>query len=639
MIIDETPLYGRIQVETSPFTTPYSWTDATTSILSFKYSEGGRITSPGSRVTDAGQATIVYRSLASVPTVGSLIRIRRYGTTEYAFVGVISDVAQRQVMEFDVSTTTPVVYTTVYALDWVGYVGQFQLTSFRGGTPSAPKFGRNGYNLYDRVNWINYGLDATGATEFISLGSSSAASLNLHDSAFQGSVLDNLDLAAQTVGAYWYGTHVIPTDNTTGRDGLIEWKYNATTVSSGKTFTDGVGLAGELHYTEIDLESSSAFVVNDVYIHNDAIVSSTDTHVTTYSNPSNLGYGFETIAGSPVLVSHTAFPTTEVFNYRDTTSIATYGTRKIDIDVNAALPQVLTAIGSPAITDEALHHNLCGNPSMEYADTGWENSSNVRVARRVTYDDYAVDAYEGKWAMRIRQTTLAATGVIQYRGTESDGIPVTAGMYYRLSGYMLKGNPARGDTRGQARISWLDNDGTVLSSTSGTATALSTTTWTQLTAAGVAPANAVRAYIRFVTDRTAGGNISVGDHSWLDAVIFHKTSSTTTPAHTYFDGDTANTNSYLYLWTGTPGLSQTIRVTNKLYDVAQALITQYASTSIRAIRIRWNAQESLSSVSSLTVGKTISLKNNGTTATYRIIGIEAEAYRSRYMIDYYLLKI
>jgi transcription elongation GreA/GreB family factor len=59
---------------------------------------------------------------------------------------------------------------------------------------------------------------------------------------------------------------------------------------------------------------------------------------------------------------------------------------------------------------------------------------------------------------------------------------------------------------------------------------------------------------------------------------------------------------------------------------------------MRVSRIRWNAQEDLSAVSSLTVGKTVVLKYDGTTATYRIVGIDGSIQYSRYVIDYYLVK-
>jgi hypothetical protein len=78
---------------------------------------------------------------------------------------------------------------------------------------------------------------------------------------------------------------------------------------------------------------------------------------------------------------------------------------------------------------------------------------------------------------------------------------------------------------------------------------------------------------------------------------------------------------------------------NQLYNRAVSLASEYSTTSVRATRIRWNAQEDLASVSALTIGRRISIVYKGTTNNYRIIGIDGELSGDRYMIDYYLVKV
>jgi hypothetical protein len=112
--------------------------------------------------------------------------------------------------------------------------------------------------------------------------------------------------------------------------------------------------------------------------------------------------------------------------------------------------------------------------------------------------------------------------------------------------------------------------------------------------------------------------------------------STTIP---YYDGDTPWTSTWGYYWTGAVGLSPTIRFQNYVDDVATAILAANSTTSLRVSRIRWNAQEDLSSIPALSVGKTISLVYKGTTTTYRIIGIDGNVDPERYMIDYYLVKV
>lgn len=67
-----------------------------------------------------------------------------------------------------------------------------------------------------------------------------------------------------------------------------------------------------------------------------------------------------------------------------------------------------------------------------------------------------------------------------------------------------------------AAINWLGTAGNVISTTSGTGTALTgaSGTWTQLTATGAAPAGAVAATVRLVTTTTPGANTTV----WADGL-------------------------------------------------------------------------------------------------------------------------
>jgi hypothetical protein len=107
----------------------------------------------------------------------------------------------------------------------------------------------------------------------------------------------------------------------------------------------------------------------------------------------------------------------------------------------------------------------------------------------------------------------------------------------------------------------------------------------------------------------------------------------------YFDGDTPWSSSYGYFWTGGVGTSVSGKIGNWVDELASLILTKYSTTSLRVSRIRWNAQEDLTSVPALSVGKTISLIYKGTTTTYRIVGIDGNVDPERYMIDYYLQKV
>jgi YD repeat-containing protein len=187
--------------------------------------------------------------------------------------------------------------------------------------------------------------------------------------------------------------------------------------------------------------------------------------------------------------------------------------------------------------------------------------------------------------------------------------------------------------RAKFDVRWYDDAESLLSTTSTSFTTLTTAnTWYLVSGSAAAPANAVRATIEMLFERSGGGNITIGDRLWADAFMFSRSTAS------YFDGDSPHTTTYIYSWTGGVGASPSYRVSNYVDDLAQDILAKYSTTSMRATRIRWNAQEQLSAIPSLTVGKTISLIYDGTTTTYRIVGIDGNIDPSRYMIDYYLIK-
>ena len=152
-----------------------------------------------------------------------------------------------------------------------------------------------------------------------------------------------------------------------------------------------------------------------------------------------------------------------------------------------------------------------------------------------------------------------------------------------------------------------------------------------------APSNAERATVGIEYNRSGGGNFSAGDIFWGDGFVMRKSSSAT--AVTYFDGDNASDTSFQYIWTGELGLSPSFKVTNNLDNIAATYLSRYSTTSNRITRIRWNAQEDLTKVSLLRVGRTVSIIYDGTTTTHRIVGVDGNISPERYMIDYYLEKV
>lgn len=614
--IIENPIYGQLTLETSAWVTPFSWVDRSAAIVSgINYSQGGRVGLPGQSQVDVGTLNATFKNLTTAPLVGDLVRLRRTGTTEYLWVGYVQDVSQRVVFDRSVSLTTPVTLTTINCLDWVGYISQFQAIGVGG--LSAAFAVQTEYPYQSRARALNNVIDATNATQLISFDATSATSI-IGDTDVVGTISDHLDLAAYTQNLYWYGVNALPTNKTTGRTGLVTIRPLSTAPSSGETFTDAVGTAGQLHYTEIDFESSSQNVANTIVLNNYALITTTDPEVTKKGGGNKPNFGV--VNG----VEEVAVPYEASWSASDATSISTYGNRATEMSSNLA-----------GLVEDL---NLIGNPSMEYGDDGWSTGANRMARRKPAENSTPFAAANGEWALRYRLAATASTPSYRYSGSENDGVPVIAGTAYMLQGQGMRGVPNRTDVRSRAYITWQDEAGANISTIYGAQTSNpGGYVWTTVTVAGTAPAGAERAIVGIEFNRSGGGSFSAGDQFWADAFIMRKSSSTT-PV-TYFDGDTTGTTSSLYLWTGEVGLSPSFKVTNNLDDTISTYLTRYATTSNRITRIRWNAQEDMTAASNLRVGFTTQVTFKGTTTTHRIVGIDGNISADRYMIDYYLERV
>jgi hypothetical protein len=621
--IIEQPLYGEMLIETSPWASTFVWTDRTADLVAgFNYSQGGRVGPPGSSQVDVGTLNATFKNLSSVPGVGALVRISFSKFAGYAFVGYIENVSQRIVFDNSISLTTPITLTTIHCVDWVGYISQFQVVGVGGADQvSGTDLTNSNYEWYKRVAAINKVVDATYATKIISAGAISPVAF-MGDTDVVANMSEHLDLVSTTANCYWYPKNILPTNITTGRTGLIEVISVGSYTSSTKTFTDVLGTAGQLHYTEIDFENSTQNVANNIVLNNRARVNITNPDITKIGgfNETN----FMVINSQNVV----GVGLDRVQKTSDATSITTYGNRQAEFETNVATSTITLT-------------NLIGNPSAEYSDDGYNAGASVRVRRRRPLDETTpFDAWRGEWAIRMRQATTGSTGTIQYFGTESDGTPVVPGalLPYRVLVYARRGSPSATDARFRVEIDWKDADENTISSTIGAYTALTlSTAWYRGGAAASAPANATRAVIKVLFSRSGGGNIAAGNNYWIDGLFMGTYLGLPDPP--YIDGDQEWSAGTGYAWTGGVGSSPSIAFENKVDDAAAIILAKYANTSIRVSRIRWNAQEQLSAIPSLSVGKTISLVYKGTTTTYRIIGIDGNVDPERYMIDYYLVKV
>ena len=118
-----------------------------------------------------------------------------------------------------------------------------------------------------------------------------------------------------------------------------------------------------------------------------------------------------------------------------------------------------------------------------------------------------------------------------------------------------------------ARIVWYNASGTVLRTDNGTSTAFTNTAWTTITySQATPPAGAVTAQAYAVVN----GAAAVGYQFYISEAMFTRAGASTT----FFNGDTADDNSYLYTWTGQIGNSPSQKNTNTLTSLATTILAR-----------------------------------------------------------------
>jgi len=632
--IIENPILGQMTLETAEWVTSgFTWVNRTNQIIgSIDYRVGGRVGLPGQPSVDVGNLNVSFKNLTSQPLVGDLVRLRRNGTSEYVFTGYVQDISQRVFFDNFESLNNPVVVTSLVCVDWVGYISQLETLGAGGSSAATPGITRTDsyYVLADRITNLNRIFDSTNYTPLISLVGTFTDRFG--DTDLVGTVSSHLDLVANTALVSWSANSVLPTNRSTGRTNFISVYASSGNGSSGKKFTDELGVAGNLHYTEIDIESSSANIANNFLIENRCRFHIEQPEVTRVGgfNQEN----FAVIAGKQV----TGVMIDKSWETQNTVSIEAYGNRASQIQTNLPIRTLYKPPTQTPILITQPEPNFVTNPSMEYSDDGYSGLTSSKVRRRKPSEDSnPFDAYDGEWAMRSRVTSAVTGSRIIFGGGETDGLPVYTSVSQVFSAYAARSSGAsRTDVRAQARIRYFDDTETEIFIDSGSFVNLTAAnTWYRVVVNGVAPANAVRAQVELVFGRSGGGNHSVGDKLWGDAFRF----STASNMQFYVDGDQPWDDRDGYIWTGGVGASQSYLVNNVMDEYAARLLAKYSDTGLKISRIRWNVQEDITAVASLQVGKTVQVAYQGTTTTHKIVGIDGNVSTERYMIDYYLEKV
>lgn len=195
-------------------------------------------------------------------------------------------------------------------------------------------------------------------------------------------------------------------------------------------------------------------------------------------------------------------------------------------------------------TTQTVRTNLVYNPSMEYGDVGSDYPYNWYW----TYADYSNPSPVEDWT-----TTQADTGTHSYTATNNRGaakwiwlmpeiIPqVSAGKSYTLQARV---RTTVGDVDVRGFLGWGKANGATIGTVTGDYFTATNSGWTTVSMTATAPANTagVLVSIRFK-------NVPDGETIYVDSVMLEEGDEVLS----YFDGDTTDTASMTYAWTGTPG--------------------------------------------------------------------------------------
>lgn len=395
----------------------------------------------------------------------------------------------------------------------------------------------------------------------------------LQDNLVTGSLVDHFDLATQSVGAHWW------VDKTNVTQFVQDYNF----AVSSATFSDVVS-AGNIYYNSIETGYDTQDIVNQITLTNYGI------RKAIQGNSETEGYDVEWVDS-------------------DSTSITNWGARSTDLDSN--------------LRTVAVSKNLIERPSVEnylYEATSTNFFNSIEKPSEDASGAWA--AFNGVSAWRLRAITSAGlTGGLIF----ADRVPVVAGTtYYGLSYAATKATPS---TRARYRVEWYDENNAIISTSYGSYVSLTSfKTWYKLTWSGAAPAGAIYARITNVYDRSTGAAFAAGAMQWADAAYFGITNETD-----YFDGNTADTTTYLYSWDGTVDASTSTKYTNILDTRTAELLTKFSNPVVRVRSLTWNTAQNPTLAYTLDVGSFITVTFKGTTATYRIVGMSHDITPERWM--------
>jgi len=225
------------------------------------------------------------------------------------------------------------------------------------------------------------------------------------------------------------------------------------------------------------------------------------------------------------------------------------------------MSEFIVAIGQARVTPPPLittRTNLVPNPSFEVGTSGWARfGCTLSTQSSGLFGTFAYLAQSQSTSPGVRVFTVETAG---QRIDVLPSLPYTASLYV---------NNTAGFTRNMdVRIEWRDSSGSPISSVAAPAVSVAVGGgWQRLSLTATSPANAAYAVFNVFTQLT---NVSTTNVTLIDGVLFEQTPT----LRDYFDGDTTDTPTTNYSWTGTPHLSTSQEVETTALPITSGIPEQ-----------------------------------------------------------------
>lgn len=593
-------------------TTFYPAATRRSNIVSISYRRGSSLFGPYSQGSDVGTAQIVMFTPAGsispsqkiVP--GGVIRIRTLDSSGASlaavFVGVITNGTTESVRDPNgVYSGTRLI---VYATDQVEEMQKIIVP----GVVTASK-----YQTWEQRITNTLGPYFTGSVTVPSTATE-AHTFRLVDNNVDGSLVDQLDLACNSVGATWYvdrlNTCKFLTKGSYVKTGLLftdtpgYWNSGNAPVNAGPTYTYN------LTYQQANVAFDMANITNVCTVENimpKNMITSVANGTLRYKDPT-------TTPGSKLDVLNPTYTT------QNTTSVSYYGPRERQLTTN------LYPYKSTDTESYYVRFNAALDPGNEYANVPQLKVGGTMANATVSN----VTPRTGTYCTNVTVTTPVQSFGIDFG--PSDGYPLKAKPTSNINPFQFYFRTSIAKARYRKGIVYLDSAGRILSTQVGGLITPTVNVWGTNTTVFMnyttIPAGAVSWRPIMNIESSDGTNFAVNDVFKFDDYAINPVLDTVS----IFSGDDVDTTTTLYSWDGSPGNSYSYMSRNVLDDCATEVLNYWGTPGNGPNVLVWNAREDYDALSKLEPGARIDVYLDGVAKPAWINTINVEIDKENTMV-------